>query len=204
MKHSDNGNCLNNNEPDTGTNVFNDLEVVQRIKQGDKEAFSLLVEKYKHKINAICYRMTLQAQESEDAAQEIFIKAYTKLPTFDERSAFFTWLYRVAANHCKNILRAKKSKKTSSIEPTGDSIPAKGPGPEVEREKRDISRIIEEKIGELKPNCRLIISLIHLEQHKYREAAEILRWSISKVKVTLMRCLERLRSKLGFLKEEGF
>ena len=81
-----------------------DSKLVEMVQRGDKAAFNLLVLKYQHKVLKLVNRYVRDQAEAEDIAQEAFIKAYRALPSFRGESAFYTWLYRIAANTAKNVL----------------------------------------------------------------------------------------------------
>src|SRR5262249_26979807 len=93
-----------------------DLEVIKRIQNGDADAYADLIRKNHAKIMGLCLSMLGNPTSAEDAAQEIFIKAYRSLDKFQANSAFSTWLYRIAANHCLDLLRQKTREKTDSLE----------------------------------------------------------------------------------------
>ena len=84
-----------------------DQKLVQRAQRGDLRAFDLLVLKYQGRISALVSRYISDPGEVEDVTQEAFIKAYRALERFRGDSAFYTWLYRIAANAAKNYLVAK-------------------------------------------------------------------------------------------------
>jgi RNA polymerase sigma-70 factor (ECF subfamily) len=75
-----------------------DLLLVERVRGGDKQAFGLLVDKYRRKLLRLLSRMVRDPDEIEDIAQETFIKAYRALPQFRGDAAFYTWLYRIGVN----------------------------------------------------------------------------------------------------------
>ncbi|HRP35750.1 MAG TPA: sigma-70 family RNA polymerase sigma factor, partial [Gammaproteobacteria bacterium] len=85
-----------------------DQLLVERVQQGDKAAFDLLVGKYQHKIVKLVGRYVRDQDEAQDVAQDAFIKAYRALPGFRGDSAFYTWLYRIAINTAKNQLASNK------------------------------------------------------------------------------------------------
>ena len=84
-----------------------DTELVNRVQRGDNKAFDILVRKYQHKIVNLISRYIKDPSETEDVAQEAFLKAYRALPRFRGDSAFYTWLYRIAINTAKNFLVAR-------------------------------------------------------------------------------------------------
>src|SRR6266545_1101950 len=83
-----------------------DRQLVERVQQGDKHAFELLVSKYQRKLARLLSRFIRDSTEVEDVTQETFIKAYRALPSFWGDSAFYTWLYRIGINTAKNYLVA--------------------------------------------------------------------------------------------------
>src|SRR6266498_4806248 len=83
-----------------------DRQLVERVQQGDKHAFELLVSKYQRKLARLLSRFIRDSTEVEDVTQETFIKAYRALPSFRGDSAFYTWLYRIGINTAKNYLVA--------------------------------------------------------------------------------------------------
>ena len=80
---------------------------IKRIKEGDHEAFSWVVDNYKDMVYTICLRMLTAEADAHDAAQEIFVKAYRSIGGFQEKSKFSTWIYRIAYNHCISEIRKK-------------------------------------------------------------------------------------------------
>ena len=91
-----------------------DLELVKRVQRGDKTAFDLLVLKYQHRIGAVIGRFVPDYAESQDIAQESFIRAYRAIANFRGDSQFYTWLYRIAVNTAKNHLVAMKRRPPTS------------------------------------------------------------------------------------------
>ena len=86
----------------------NDQLLVERVQQGDKSAFDILVLRYQHKVVKLVMRYVRDQAEALDVTQEAFLKAYRALPGFRGDSAFYTWLYRIAINTAKNHLVAAK------------------------------------------------------------------------------------------------
>ncbi len=88
--------------------ALSDFELVRKTKDGYIEAFTILVKRYQQPLQNVCVRYVRDAQLAEDIVQESFLKAYEKLASFQFRSAFKSWLYRIAINTSKNSLRSKK------------------------------------------------------------------------------------------------
>ena len=80
---------------------------INRVKQGDKEAYTWVVNAYKDMVYTICLRMLTNEVDAEEAAQEVFVKVYRSIQGFQEKAKFSTWLYRIAYNHCISVIRKK-------------------------------------------------------------------------------------------------
>ena len=91
-----------------------ELDVIERVRAGDKEAYALLVRKHQARIRSYCLWTLGNAAEADDAAQEVFIKAYRGLGGFRGRAGFSTWLHRIAVNHCRDLLRKRVRERTES------------------------------------------------------------------------------------------
>ena len=107
-----------------------DLELLQRCLAGENSAWEALLRVYARKIYSVCYRFTGRAEEAEDLTQEVFIKIFQTLRSFDSKQgSFATWLHRVARNHLvDHYRRTKKDRMTESIEEDVESI-AEKPSP---------------------------------------------------------------------------
>src|SRR5210317_900867 len=156
-----------------GENVT-DQALVERVQQGDKKAFDLLVLKYQHRIMKVLSRYMYDQHEIQDLAQEAFIKAYRALPNFRGDSAFYTWLYRIAINTAKNHLVA------ASRRPPKDDINAEeaeqfdaGSGlkeyatPERLALRSELAGTIQDAIEALPEELRVAIVLRELEGLSY-------------------------------------
>src|SRR5690554_7777549 len=87
-----------------------DQDIIANIRRGDKQAYRLLVERYQQKVFQTCMGFVHHEEDAADLTQEVFIKAYEKLNAFRGKSAFSTWLYRMAVNHSLNAVRKNKLK----------------------------------------------------------------------------------------------
>lgn len=83
-------------------------QYIEQVRQGDVASFEPLVRLYQQKLYTYCYYMLGNRQEAEDALQDIFIKAYRGLTAYRHEHTFLAWLYKIAANHCKNLLKRRK------------------------------------------------------------------------------------------------
>jgi RNA polymerase sigma-70 factor (ECF subfamily) len=92
------------------------VEVIQRIRDGDTEAFRLLVERYQGRAHRLALRVLRDEEAAQDAVQDAFVKAYSALGRFEGRSSFFTWFYRLVMNQCLDAKRRDKSAREQAFE----------------------------------------------------------------------------------------
>lgn len=180
-----------------------DQILVERVQQGDKKAFDLLVLKYQHKVANLITRYVRDPTESLDVTQEAFIKAYRALPKFRGDSAFYTWLYRVAINTAKNHLAAQARRPPSDdIEAeTAEQMDMGGALKESDTPERlvlqgEIARTIQAALDELPDDLRTAITLRELEGLTYEEIAQAMECPIGTVRSRIFRAREAIDAKL--------
>ena len=181
------------------------MVLVQRILSGDQAAYADLVRAHQARLLRLCASLLGDATLAEDAAQEVFFKAYQALPSFRGRSSVSTWLYRIASNHCLDLLRKRRRERTESwdafIEASGEQLH------ELLADSRDPAdtvadrELIQRALAHLPPDYRLILTLREIEGLSYDELAGTLQCSLDAVKARLRRArqelLERLRHFLS-------
>ncbi|PKM45165.1 MAG: RNA polymerase sigma factor RpoE [Gammaproteobacteria bacterium HGW-Gammaproteobacteria-1] len=182
-----------------------DQELVERVQQGDKRAFDLLVLKYQHKIVKLISRYVRDPDESLDVAQETFIKAYRALANFRGESAFYTWLYRIAINTAKNHLVALGRRPPDTDIDAADAVQLdmessvslrENDTPEHMALKDEIERTIFRAIEDLPEDLRTAITLRELEGLSYEEIAEAMGCPIGTVRSRIFRAREAIDTKL--------
>ena len=115
---------------------LNDAAVVAQVLTGDREAFRVLVERHSRNVFKAVYRMTNNQEDADEIVQETFLRAYKSLERFQERSSFYTWVYRIAMNRTLDFLSVKKPKQTVQISDNPDpeegeiQLASDSPGPE--------------------------------------------------------------------------
>ena len=164
---------------------------------GDANAYSEIVRAYQVKVLRLCTSLLSNAVQAEDAAQEIFIKAYRSLRSFRGGSKFSTWLYRIAANHCKDLLRKRSRERTepleeSLIEPSFDP-----------RASAEASETVDKLLSFLLPEERLILTLREVQGLSYQEISETLQCSLDAVKSRLRRARQALEEKTRHFSGRG-
>lgn len=180
-----------------------DRELVRRVQQGDKKAFDLLVLKYQHKILKLISRFIHDPSETQDVAQDAFIKAYRALPGFRGESAFYTWLYRIAINTAKNYLAAQGRRLPEvEIENEASGLNETALGlkdidtPEHMLLKDEIEKTVIETIEELPEDLRTAITLREMEGLSYDEIAQVMECPVGTVRSRIFRAREAIDNKL--------
>src|ERR1700739_56670 len=97
-----------------------DLPYIERARKGDKDAFRYLVENHQDRLFGLVLSMVSNREQAEDLVQEIFVKAYFALENFEGQAGFYTWLYRIASNHCLDYLRKNRPDQISLDRPLSD------------------------------------------------------------------------------------
>jgi RNA polymerase sigma-70 factor, ECF subfamily len=171
---------------------------------GDKAAFARLVEKHKQSVYGLCYRLLSSAEESRDAAQEAFVRAYTGITDFDARQPFAAWVLRIARNHCIDLLRRRRP--TLALEARGDE-PEAGVAPELQdhyamggeqmMQEQEAQRDLDRAIAGLPPRYREVIALFHVQHRSYAEIAQTLGVPMGTVMTWLHRARKELKLQLA-------
>jgi RNA polymerase sigma-70 factor (ECF subfamily) len=165
---------------------------IQRALSGDQEAFACLVGAYQTAVYNLTYRMLGDAAEAEDAAQETFLKAYTRLKTYDSERKFSSWLLAIASHHCIDRLRQRRLGWLSldELPPWRWLSSSKRPEEVVIRseERGEVRQLLDQ----LPPHYRAAVILRYWHDLSYREIAEAMETTESAVKSTLHRARRML------------
>jgi len=179
-----------------------DDKLVKRAKKGDSRAFDLLVLKYQGRVAQLVSRYVNNAAEVEDVTQEAFIKAYRALPKFRGDSAFYTWLYRIAANAAKNHLVALGRRPTTDLA-LDDSESYEVPGrlkdesPDEVIMGQQLEAVISQAIDALPLELKAALTLREFEGLSYDEIAEVLECPIGTVRSRIFRAREAIDQKVA-------
>ncbi|OGD37858.1 MAG: hypothetical protein A2V45_03810 [Candidatus Aminicenantes bacterium RBG_19FT_COMBO_58_17] len=185
---------------------MDEKELIRRSQAGDGEAFGVLVERYKGKVFSLAYGFTRDRTSADDLAQEVLIKAYFSLPKFKAKSAFGTWLYRIAVNHAKDFLRKNKGRqKEISIEDVGEqTLTAENKSLEEKRVEEGRRQIVQAALARLPEKYRVILTLRDIDGLSYEDISGVLKLSPGTVDSRLHRARRKLREKLtGRLIRQG-
>ena len=192
-----------------------DSELLERLKAGDEEAFETIVDRYSAQTYRVARTITGNPQDAEEVVQDVFMTVFRKIASFEGRSAFSTWLYRIAVNAAMMKVRGKQEKQERTEEdlerwlPVFDAraqhahpVGAWSANPEeavLQRERREVLR---NELATLPTEYRTVVALRDLQGLSSEEAAEILGISPAAVKSRLHRARLALRGKLAAHLEE--
>jgi len=181
--------------------------LVRRLRDRDERAFRDIVELYQHKVFNLTYRMLGDRSEAEDLSQEVFITVFKSIDSFRGDAKFSTWLYRIAANHCKNRIkylarrhdrdRAEYDEAVSRSTAAGAVTSPRAPlRPDVALEGVERDRQLQQAIAQLDEDHRLLIVLRDIEELSYEEIVAVTGLAEGTVKSRLHRARLALRKKL--------
>ncbi len=183
-----------------------DVELIQRVLDGEDTAFSELVKNYKKSVHALAWRKVQDFHIAEDITQETFLKAYQKLSTLNESQSFASWLYVIAANECKAWLRRKRIR-TQSLEDINDAELEKATysnyvRAENERTSVEAQReVVKKLLAKLQESDRTVITLYYLGGMTYEEISKFLGVSVSAIKNRLYRARQFLKKEEPMIRE---
>ncbi len=185
-----------------------DQALVERVQQGDKHAFDLLVSRYQQRIIKLISRYVRDRDDAMDVAQEAFIKAYRALATFRGDSAFYTWLYRIAINTAKNHLTAltRRPREANLTDADGeqialDELQHETATPEKLLLVEEIKNTIFATIDGLQEDLRMAIMLREIDGLSYEEIATAMACPVGTVRSRIFRAREVIDEKLKPLLE---
>ena len=180
-----------------------DQALVERVKNGDKRAFDLLVRKYQHKIVSVVTRYVSYWSEAQDVAQEAFIRAYRAMGAFRGDSAFYTWIYKIAINTAKNYLVSRGRRPPIGDIAIEDAVQMDGASqlrdrasPERELLRQEIEQTVFGAVEDLPEELRTAITLREVYGLSYEEIAEAMNCPIGTVCSRIFRAREAIDERL--------
>ncbi|HEX3738739.1 MAG TPA: sigma-70 family RNA polymerase sigma factor [Terriglobales bacterium] len=186
--------------------------LVRRCVAGDAVAWEEIVQRYHRRIYNICYRFAGSADDAQDLAQEVFIRMYRTLNSYDaERGAFMTWVTTLTRNLLVDHFRKTKNDRlTDSLDasassepdamPLSDRIPDEGPAPDSGVQSRETRDVVHQALQKLSPELREAVILRDLQDMDYREIATVLKVPEGTVKSRI----NRGRAELGRLLQRTY
>ena len=178
-----------------------EVDVIGAARQGDLTAFNRLITAYQGLAYSVAYR-TLQDQDAAaDAVQDSFIKAYKAIGSF-QGGSFKSWMIRIVANTCYDLLRSRQHRLTSSLDELATDEehtawledPAESPADFAERS--ELSALIEQSIAALSPDMRLVLTLCDVHGYSYEEIADMAQVPMGTVKSRISRARTQMRALL--------
>lgn len=157
--------------------INNDQQYIDKVLDGDPNAFAFLVDKYKDMVYSLAIKITKNREEAEEVSQDSFIKAFNSLKHFKGDAKFSTWLYKIAYHNC--IDRVKKNARTYQT----------GPIDEVNENR---IKAIEDTLQAIERNERAILWLFYFDELSLKEIKEVTSFSEANIKVKLHRARKRL------------
>ncbi len=170
--------------PDKAVEARKARDLAWRAQAGDENAFGELVVMYNARVYAVIFNMVGNAEDARDLAQQTWVKAWSRLASFQAAAGFFTWLYRIAANTALDFLRSRSRRREDSLsahregEPDGPDVdlPAGEQWrPDSRMEAGEIQAAFQAALDKLTPEHRLALTLREVEGLSYREIAEVMK-----------------------------
>jgi RNA polymerase sigma-70 factor (ECF subfamily) len=167
---------------------FTDYALIDAINQGDTSAFEGLYDRYANKVLKRCYFICLNVETARDLMQEVWIKVFLHLHTFKKQSAFSSWLYRLATNHCLNYIKTKAQSELS----TEDTV-----SPEASKEDSTFGIDVQHLLEKLSLEDRTILAMKFMGAYTYEEIADICKIGVSATKMRVSQLMTKLREEVN-------
>lgn len=187
--------------------ALSDLDIVHRLKAGDLSVFPEFVRRYENKVYRLALKISKNEHDAQDIIQDVFLTIHRKIGTFQERSSFSSWLYRITTNSALMKLRRRKTRRTESLEDHMPRFSEDGmhllPVPNWAVQPDDIllneetRGVIRSAIDSLPEKYRIPFILQNFEDMSLKEIGSIMNLKISTVKIRLHRARLFLRDKLS-------
>jgi RNA polymerase sigma-70 factor (ECF subfamily) len=189
-----------------------DVTLVAAAKNGNRKAFEILVERHEQRIFFVAQRITRRREDAEDVVQQSFQKAFTHLRNFEGRSAFSTWLTRIAITEALMFLRRSRGLREVLIDDlngneettTGLEVPDASPDPEAIYSQREQVGMLSAAINELPYGTRRVIQLRELDERSSEETARIMGISVAALKGRMFHGRRKLRERLKHIVEPAW
>ncbi len=181
-----------------------DEPYVGRARAGDAAAFEILVRRHERWVFTLVLRMVGNRQEAEDAAQDVFLKAFRGMRDFRGAARFSTWLHTIATNHTLSYLAARATSRRREVTdsdpdlpPVLDRLPHDAPGPDAVLERKDLRELLDHGLAQLSPEHRIIVVLRDVQGLSYEEISEVLHVELGTVRSRLHRARTALKAYLA-------
>jgi len=169
-----------------------DAVLVRACRDGDTDAFGILVDRYQKAVFNAALRMIGDDEDARDIAQTVFLKAYENLAAYDPSYKFYSWIYRIAINESISFLNRQ-----NRLRPLDEDRPSEDQGPEESFAGGEISRLVQEALMTLKADYRTVVVLRHFLNCSYEEISGILHVPEKTVKSRLFTARQHLKEILA-------
>ena len=183
-----------------------DRATINAVLAGDKEAYGALVVRHSAKLFRMAFRITGNAADADDVVQDAFLRGYVKLESFESRSEFGTWIYRIGVRCALDKVTARRTDETSRVADETDAedaavqVPDAAPGPERLALSAEIRVLQEMALRGLSPLERTAFVLRHLEDQSTEEIAAVLHIAPNAAKQAVFRGVQKVRQRLEGLR----
>jgi len=176
---------------------------IDKVLQGDANAFAYLINKYKDMVYTISIKIVKSHEDAEEVAQDSFLKAYEKLDSFKGNSKFSTWLYTIVYRNSITKIRKKKVATSDIDDYVIDNYSEGSEFPQLEAIKNgEQQKYVREAIDRLPEKDALLITLFYMNESSIEEIEQITNLTQSNIKVKLFRARKKLNAELSFLLKE--
>ncbi len=179
-----------------------DAAIVRRVRDGEVDAFRILVERHSRALYGLAHRMTGNAHDAEDIVQESLMRAYRQLDRFESRAEFGTWIHRIGVNCALDHLRSRKNR-DQIIKSEGEgaedmiaSMPSNDPAPDQHLADLQIRHHVEGALGALSVTERSAFVMRHFQEMPLSEIGQALGINENAVKNTIFRAVQKVRRAL--------
>ena len=177
-----------------------DRALVERFRNGDREAFTDLMVRYQRPIYNAAFWVLRKAEDANDVTQDVFLKVAERLDDYDPDYKFFSWIYRIAVNEALNLLR--RNGREDALDDEIDIPAGESSNPERRAGEAELAKRIQGALMHMATNDRLVLTLRHFSECSYQEIAEILDVDEKTVKSRLFEARNRLRRLLQDLRPD--
>ncbi len=172
---------------------ISDIDIIESVKRGNSADFSVLIDRYKNKAFSLLKRMLKNESDAEEVLQDCFLKAYYSLSSFKQESKYSTWFYKIVYNTALTKLSSKKRKIENEMLSVDDHFDLENNDENKDFDNKDLSVLINRLIDRLPENYSAVISMFYLNEMNCEEISEVMKTSVSNVKVMLYRSRNSLK-----------
>jgi RNA polymerase sigma-70 factor (ECF subfamily) len=177
-----------------------DALIIEEIRSGNKEAYRILVDRYRNPVYNLALRLTASAETANDLAQETFVRAYASLHTFESGRSFFTWVYTICLNLTRNFRQKRREISLESLEThpqENEDCLKENPSPEDHVMKRQAQDRLSRCLGRLPVEFREPLVLRYIQDLSFQDVAKVLGIGVSLAKMRVYRGLEKMKTLMA-------